>query len=62
LTTALACHQHRLSSGDSLVIGSWDTDSFKLLKRRCEMDLVFARTELGKQYWTLYNGCSTPCF
>ena len=53
--TALACHQHRLANGDSPVVGSWDTDSFKATAHASEMDLVFAKTDLGEQYWTLYK-------
>jgi len=53
--TALACHQHRLSNGSSPVIGSWDTDSFRALKHHSEMDLVFAKTALGEEYWQLYR-------
>jgi HK97 family phage prohead protease len=51
----LACHQHRLAAGNSPVVGSWDTESFRALKRHAEMDLVFAKTELGEEYWTLYR-------
>lgn len=52
----LACHQHRLSDGMPPVVGAWDTDSFKELKSRCEMDLRFAETELAETYWQLYKG------
>ena len=52
---ALACHLHRLGNGKSPVIGSWDTDSFKALAHSCEMDLVFAETDLGEDYWKLYK-------
>jgi len=51
----LACHQHRLAGGNSPVVGSWDTDSFKAFKKHSEMDLVFAKTELGEEYWSLYR-------
>jgi HK97 family phage prohead protease len=53
--TALACHQHRLATGSSPVVGSWDTNSFNALKHHCEMDLVFATTALGEEYWQLYK-------
>lgn len=53
--SALACHLHRLESGRAPVIGSWDTDSFKVYATRCEMDLVFATTELGEEYFQLYK-------
>ncbi|MDH4203617.1 MAG: HK97 family phage prohead protease [Phycisphaerae bacterium] len=52
---ALNCHQHRLETGKSPVIGSWDTDSFKAYKNHCEMDLRFAKTESGEEYWQLYK-------
>ncbi|HIJ66805.1 MAG TPA: hypothetical protein HPP51_00780 [Planctomycetes bacterium] len=51
----LACHQHRLAGGNSPVIGSWDTESFKAKKHQCEMDAVFATTPLGEEYWNLYS-------
>lgn len=51
----LACHQHHLDNGMPPVVGSWDTDSFKELNNRCEMDLRFAVTELGETYWKLYK-------
>jgi len=52
---ALACHQHRLQSGKSSVIGNWDTDSFKAKSHTSEMDLIFADTELGREYFKLYK-------
>lgn len=51
----LACHQHKLDSGMPPVVGSWDTDSFKATEKRCEMDLVFAATDLAETYWQLYK-------
>jgi len=51
----LAAHEHRLSDGRSPVIGSWNTDSFKAYKNRSEMNLVFATTERGEEYWQLYK-------
>ena len=53
---ALACHQHRLDSGSSPVVGKWDTDSYKQLAHTSEMDIVFAETELAEEYWQLYKG------
>jgi len=52
---ALAAHQHRLDNGKAPVIGSWDTDSFKAFEHTSEMDLIFATTELGEEYWQLYK-------
>jgi HK97 family phage prohead protease len=52
---ALAAHQHRLNDGTSPVIGSWDIESFKALEHTSEMDLIFATTELGEEYWQLYK-------
>ncbi len=51
----LACHMHRLDNGMPPVIGSWDTDSFKVLGKRSEMNLRFATTDLGEAYWNLYK-------
>jgi HK97 family phage prohead protease len=51
----LACHQHRLSDGMPPVVGSWDTESFKISGKRCEMDLRFAKTTLAEEYWLLYK-------
>jgi len=53
--TALACHVHRLDNGRSPVIGSWDTESFKAHAHHSEMDLTFADTELGLEYFKLYK-------
>lgn len=52
---ALACHLHRLDSGKSPVIGSWDTDTFERKSGYCQMRLRFATTELGEEYWQLYK-------
>ena len=51
----LACHQHKLTDGMPPVVGSWDTDSFAATDKRCEMDLRFAVTKLGEEYWQLYK-------
>lgn len=52
----LSQHSHYSSDGRSTVIGHWDTDSFKRSAHRCEMDLIFAPTDLGEDYWKLYSG------
>jgi len=51
----IACHLHRLDNGSSPVIGSWDTDSYQAKAHTSEMDLVFATTALGEEYWNLYK-------
>jgi HK97 family phage prohead protease len=51
----LAGHQHRLADGMPPVVGSWDTESFKISGKRSEMDLIFAKTVLGETYWQLYK-------
>ena len=52
----LACHLHRLITGTSPVIGSWDTETYKAKKHHSEMRLHFAvDTELGDNYWKLYS-------
>lgn len=50
----LACHLHRSDSAKPTVIGSWDCESFKMVGGRCEMDAIFAKTELAEEYWQLY--------
>lgn len=52
---ALASHQHVLGTGKAPAIGHWDTDSFKATAHTSEMDLIFADTELGNDYWELYK-------
>ena len=52
---ALSAHAHRTDSGKPSVIGSWDTDSFKANAHTSEMDLIFATTELGQEYFQLYK-------
>jgi len=52
----LACHQHRLDNGMPPVVGAWDTDTFVVNEKRCEMDLRFADTDLAETYWKLYKG------
>jgi len=53
---ALACHQHRLESGKSPVVGRWDTDTFKQSAHSSQMKIIFASTELAEEYWQLYKG------
>jgi len=52
---ALSAHAHRTDSGKPSVIGSWDTDSFKANAHTSEMDLIFATTDLGQEYFQLYK-------
>ena len=52
---ALAGHLHRTQNGEPPVVGHWDINSFKALKTRSEMDLVFADTDLAEKYWLLYS-------
>ena len=51
----LACHQHRLSSGSSPVIGSATPDSIKVDDRKVTFTMSFATTALGEEYWQLYR-------
>lgn len=51
----LACHQDRLPTGSSPVIGHWDTETFQAKAHSAEMDLIFATTPLGEEYWDLYK-------
>jgi len=50
-----ACHKLKLENGMPPVVGSWDTDSFRATAHICEMDLIFATTELAEEYWILYR-------
>ncbi len=52
----LPCHKHRLDSGMPPCVGSWDTETAKLLKRAVDMRLFYAaETELGLAYWKVYS-------
>lgn len=51
----LACHQHRLSSGSSPVIGSVIPDSISIDDTKVVMTIRFATTALGEEYWQLYR-------
>ena len=51
----LACHQHRLSSGSSPVIGSVIPESIKISENDITFKMRFATTALGEEYWQLYR-------
>lgn len=51
----LACHQHRLSSGSSPVIGSAIPETIEITDKDFRFTMRFAETDLGKEYWTLYR-------
>ncbi len=51
----LACHQHRLSSGSSPVIGSAIPETVEITDKDFGFTMRFAETDLGKEYWTLYK-------
>jgi HK97 family phage prohead protease len=51
----LACHQHRLSSGSSPVIGSADPDTIKITDKDLGFTMRFANTPLGDEYFSLYR-------
>jgi len=51
----LACHQHRLSSGSSPVIGSAIPESITIGEKDVRFTMRFATTPLGEEYWTLYK-------
>lgn len=51
----LACHQHRLSSGSSPVIGSAVPESIVITDRDLGFTMRFADTTLGQEYWSLYK-------
>ena len=58
----LACHQHRLSSGSSPVIGSAIPDSIKIDERKVTFTMRFAETALGEEYWQLYRDAHMRAF
>jgi len=51
----LACHQHRLQTGSSPVIGSAIPDSIKIDEAKLAFTMRFATTALGAEYWQLYR-------
>jgi len=51
----LACHQHRLQTGSSPVIGSAIPESIKIDDARLFFTMRFATTALGEEYWQLYR-------
>jgi len=51
----LACHQHRLPSGSSPVIGSAMPESIKIGEKEVTFTMGFAETALGQEYWQLYR-------
>lgn len=51
----LAGHAHKLQDGSSPVVGHWLTKTFRQVEGRSEMDLKFASTARGEEYWQLYS-------
>ncbi len=51
----LACHQHRLPTGNSPVIGSAIPESIKIEETKVTFTMRFAGTPLGEEYWQLYR-------
>jgi len=51
----LACHQHRLSSGSSPVIGSALPESIEIGDSKVTFTMKFATSALGEEYWQLYK-------
>jgi HK97 family phage prohead protease len=51
----LSCHQHRLQSGESPVIGSAIPDSIIISDKDLRFKIRFADTSLGENYWRLYR-------
>jgi len=51
----LACHQHRLSSGSSPVIGSAIPETIEITDKALAFKMKFAETPLGEEYWVLYR-------
>ncbi|MBW8017072.1 MAG: hypothetical protein FVQ82_12875 [Planctomycetes bacterium] len=51
----LACHQHRLQTGSSPVIGSAIPETVKITSEGLVFTMKFAKTALGEEYWILYR-------
>jgi len=51
----LACHQHRLASGESPVIGSAIPETILVTDKDLRFKMRFADTPLGENYWSLYR-------
>ena len=51
----LACHQHRLESGESPVIGSAIPESIVISDKDLRFKMRFAETNLAENYWKLYR-------
>ena len=51
----LACHQHRLESGESPVIGSAIPESIVISEKDLRFKMRFADTTLAENYWKLYR-------
>ncbi len=51
----LACHQHRLQTGSSPVIGSAIPETIKITDKALLFTMKFADTALGEEYWILYR-------
>jgi len=51
----LSCHQHRLQSGESPVIGSAIPDTIIISDKDLRFKIRFADTSLGENYWRLYR-------
>ena len=51
----LACHQHRLESGESPVIGSAIPESIVISDKDLRFKMRFAETDLAENYWKLYR-------
>ena len=51
----LGDHQHRLSTGQSSVIGHAPPESFKVLEDEVDVDIIFSVTENAETYWINYR-------
>lgn len=51
----LGDHQHRLSTGQSSVIGHSPQESFKVYENEVDLDIVFSVTENAETYWINYR-------
>lgn len=51
----LGDHQHRLSTGQSSVIGHSPPESFKVFEDEVDIDIIFSVTENAETYWINYR-------
>ncbi|MFA5187034.1 MAG: HK97 family phage prohead protease [Patescibacteria group bacterium] len=52
----LPCHMSKLQNGEPPCVGSWDTETARVVGKAVRMKLRFAmKTNLGVEYWNAYS-------